>query len=225
MKANIFNYATKKEQDEAMANEIASCLLNITERDPAAYLLLSGGTTPGNMYEKLFSKSLPWDKIKIFLVDERLVKTDDAHSNEKMIREKVRMQAAEKAVFTGMVLDSSDADNNLEKILPLYAEIKFNNSVVVLGMGTDGHFASLFPNDDASSIGLQNNAPILVNSLAPNEPKRRISLSAPYLCQSPAVFLMITGDDKRQILEMEEKKLPIHILLQHKPEVKVFFSS
>jgi 6-phosphogluconolactonase len=225
MKTKITRYENKEQQENSLAEEIAGHLKKITAEGKIAHLLLSGGSTPINMYAKLFTAHVNWDKVKMYLVDERFVPVDDTSSNEKMIREQLQKVFGHSNAFEGMVYDIDNKENNLEILKKKYSDIDFENSVIVLGMGNDGHFASLFPKDSASEKGLDKNAPNLMNTFAPSEPKKRISLSAAAICQSPNVFLMITGESKMKVLEEAIAiGLPISYMLENKPEMKIIYA-
>lgn len=225
MKINIIKYGNREQQEESLAEEIADKIKQITSEDKTAHLLLSGGSTPNNMYSKLFSKDLNWNNVKMYLVDERFFPNNSSFSNEKMIREQLEKVFGHSNAFTGMVHDINNKENNLEKLKIKYSGIDFKDSIIVLGMGNDGHFASLFPNDSASESGLDTNASNLLNTNAPNEPKLRISFSAAAICRSPNVYLMITGENKLKVLESaESNSLPIAFMLRQKPEMKTIYA-
>jgi 6-phosphogluconolactonase len=225
MKTEINNYASRTALDEALAEEIVSLLTDLLNSGETPHLLLSGGSTPINLYETLSAKNIDWEKIKIYLIDERFVTGSSPFSNEKMIREKLIKNFAAHADFKGMVYDETDYVSNLKTLEKKYEGINFSNAIILLGMGNDGHFASLFPNDFNSANGLKDDSTDLLNTNAPAEPIHRITFSGPAVCKAKHVLLMITGDSKLKVLkESEHMKLPIAYLLKKKQDMKIFYA-
>ena len=225
MKTNIIKYTSRETQEEALADEIALLLNEFIEGGKEPVLLLSGGSTPANMYSMLSEKDICWKKVNVLLVDERYVSPECNFSNEKMIREKLLKNKSSAAKFTGMIHDLTNAAENLRLLEKLYTGLDMENAIVVLGMGTDGHFASLFTGDPASISGLLPNAPLLINTKAPTEPIHRISFSAPALYKAKYVYLMITGKQKLEVLTNSEKdNLPVAYMLKNKPKMKIIYS-
>jgi 6-phosphogluconolactonase len=226
MKVNITKYTRKEELDEDLANEIASALKKLILVKENAFLLLSGGTTPMKMYKLLSGLEVDWKKVKVFLVDERFVPVNNEFSNEKAIRQNFLINSAAESDFYGLVYEEKDQARNLEIARKIYSKIYFDAAVIVLGMGADGHFASLFPNDESSEIALNDNTSILTNTQSPALPQNRISLSGPAIVKGKYIFLMMTGDNKLEVLEnSEENKLPISYLLKNRPDTKIYFAS
>ncbi|MDG1859701.1 MAG: 6-phosphogluconolactonase, partial [Emcibacteraceae bacterium] len=116
----------------------------IAKRDGAS-MLLSGGTTPGPLYEKLSNVALDWEKVWFSSTDERWVEPEHDDSNEKLIRDTLLKNKASNANYVGLKTKSSDPfageAEAEQKILTLPRPF----DVVLLGMGDDGHTASLFP--------------------------------------------------------------------------------
>ena len=103
--------------EDVLAEEIISSLqMQLKEQDKAK-LLLSGGSTPINLYAKLSHFDINWQQVTVGLVDERYVPTDDSDSNERLIKASLIQNNASKANFVGMVYDTSDLDKNLDLAL------------------------------------------------------------------------------------------------------------
>jgi 6-phosphogluconolactonase len=115
---------------------------------------------------------------------------------------------ASKAHFHSMVIDPLNYSENLELAL-IENEVFKNTDVIILGMGDDGHTASLFPNEeqsDAASISQE----LMANTTSPNEPSKRITFCGPILQSGKHIFLMITGPKKLDVLSKSlEKNYPI----------------
>ena len=199
------------ELEDALLNDIKSSLSDAIKKRGEATLLLSGGSTPINLYKKLSSVQLEWNKVIIGLVDERYVPTTSEHSNEKMIRETLYKGKVENSKLIGMVYYANDSAKNLEHVINKYETHFSTIDFCLLGMGGDGHTASLFPDDPASEKSLNGNSEkIVITTIAPNYPERRITCSFDFLKKSKNISLMITGKEKTTLLENKERKpLPI----------------
>ncbi len=182
----------------------------VLERQPFCSIVLSGGSTPKPLYQALARRSLPWQRLLIFWGDERYVPSDHPDSNEKMAREawlnQVPLPAAQIfAMPTGsgdVVTDAEDyaetVRNAFEDSESLFASANgagWRWDIVMLGMGDDGHTASLFPGtaildetEKLVSVGQKGDQP-------------RISLTLPALNRSDWVVFLVAGDNKQTPLE------------------------
>lgn len=177
---------------------------------------LSGGSTPRRLYELLAEESVSWNHIHLFQVDERCVPPDDVESNYRMIREallgKIAMPsgnfhriAAEKADRESAAREYAD---ELARILPPQAGEFPRINLVFLGMGGDGHTASLFPGSQA----LDEKKLWVYPNFSPRLGKFRMTLTYPVLNAAQEVIFLVSGDDKaetlRQVLEGPRAKFP-----------------
>lgn len=205
----MIEFASKRELEVALCEQIAQDLRNTIVRKGLATLLLSGGTTPSGVYRLLSLENLEWEKVHVGLVDERFVPADSPFSNFKLLKETLGQNAAKNTIIHPMVLNSNDYDQNLKEIEVAY-RIFTDPDVCLLGMGPDGHTASLFPNDVASQNANLNQSTLLSNTNAPSEPSLRISFNGPVLRRTDHLYLMITGAQKKAIFEdSEQLQLPI----------------
>ncbi len=205
----IISFESKALLEVELASKIADILqIAITEKGTAT-ILLSGGSTPKNLYQKLGEIDLDWSKVHVGLVDERFVPQDSPFSNETLIRENLMQNKATAAKMHPMVIYTTDYVENL-KLATEENHVFENPDVIVLGMGDDGHTASLFPNDPCSEDATYSNA-LLANTNAPNEPTQRITFCGPILKKGIHNFLMITGARKLEVLSQSiERNYPIH---------------
>lgn len=205
----IISFESKALLEVELASKIAEILrIAITEKGTAT-ILLSGGSTPKNLYQKLSEIDLDWSKVHVGLVDERFVPQDSPFSNEKLIRENLIQNKATAAKMHPMVIHTAEYVENL-KLATEENRVFENPDVIVLGMGDDGHTASLFPNDPSSEDATHSNN-LLANTNAPNEPTQRITFCGPILKKGNHNFLMITGARKLEVLsESIERNYPIH---------------
>ena len=185
-------------------------------------ILLSGGKTPWGLYNKLSVSELDWSKVYIGLVDERLVHPDSFESNVCSLRE-VFFEHSNSIV--SMLPNWENHSDNLALVRNSYRNFIDRTDIVVLGMGNDGHTASLFPRDPASEELLHSNAVGIYNTHAPAQPKNRITCSKQMLVNAAHVYLLITGEEKRAVFnQAEEKHFPIAFISQEKNDMEVFYT-
>jgi 6-phosphogluconolactonase len=205
----LISFESKANLEVDLAQRIASILRLELEKKGSGTLLLSGGSTPKNLYQKLGEIDLDWSKVHIGLVDERFVPQGSPYSNETLIRENLMTGNASNAHFHSTVIDTLNYEENLQLAMT-ENEVFRNPDVIVLGMGDDGHTASLFPNDEQSASAAISQE-LMANTTSPNEPSKRITFCGPILQNGRHIFLMITGEKKLDVLsESEEKKYPIN---------------
>lgn len=216
MERLIQKYANKSELIDALNGDIKTWIERAIESRGHCTILLSGGSTPKALYEKIAEENIDFSKVSIGLVDERFVGITDPNSNEAMIR-----SALGKAVgleITGMIhphSDLVDIAENTQLIQESYQKY-LNADIVLLGMGEDGHFASLFPNDYNSQSGLEENTSAVIHTLAPGHPRQRISCNLAFIKTAKKCILMITGTSKLSKLEASGQELtPIHFIHEY----------
>ena len=222
-------FSDKNELDTALAKSIVHDISKAIATKGSAYLLLSGGSTPKGLVQKLASELLDWNQITIGLVDERMVAEDSEFSNAAMLNKRFinEISGDKKPHFLPLVYHTDNDEMNLNIATEQLNMIGLPD-VVVLGMGNDGHFASLFPGDPASEQSLrQINADTLLYTKAPQFPHSRISHSWAYLRQAGKLYLHITGNNKRDLIRNQHKgKLPIDTVLNDKEtSVEIFWSN
>lgn len=195
----IHRFESKELLENALINELIRVLEVSIAKNGNAFILLSGGSTPKELYKKLSEKKLPWSKVTIGLVDERYVNQTSEFSNEKLIRDTLFQNEAINATFVSMVYDERDELINLKQTCEAYQ--KFDRlDAIILGMGEDGHTASIFPNDSASIIAQQTSQRVALTN-APVNPVKRISCSIDFLDKAENTFLFFTGEKKLKVLE------------------------
>lgn len=195
-------YADSQLLVSAFSQQIAAILSQAIVEKGSASLAVSGGSTPKSLFQALSNIELPWAKVNITLVDERWVKATDADSNEKLVRENLLVNKAVAANFVPMTTDDDNAENAVDEISARLSAIGLPIDVVILGMGEDGHTASLFPCSVHIDEGLNLARLLPVLATQPTTaPYQRMSLSLATIVKSHHVFLHITGDTKRNVLE------------------------
>jgi 6-phosphogluconolactonase len=190
-------FNNKSELKKNMATRIHHILNSAIEEYGDARMLLSGGSTPKFLYQELSKLSLDWSKVSVGLVDERFVSKESEFSNAKMIEDCFAQTKNFKLI--PMVSRPDDAVLNLSEAKSSYAKFVERLDYCVLGMGEDGHTASLFPGDQASELSLKNSELTIIRTLAPTIPKERISCSKELLLKSHYIDLLIIGEKKLSI--------------------------
>ncbi|ERN40698.1 6-phosphogluconolactonase [Rubidibacter lacunae KORDI 51-2] len=174
----------------------------IAERDRCT-IALSGGSTPRPLYEQLAAESLPWDRLHVFWGDERYVSPDHPESNQRMAREawldKVPIPAENlhpmPTADGDAAVDAEHADGVIRSFFQL-ADGEFPEfDLILLGMGDDGHTASLFPHTNSlqvcdRSVTVGNKGDSL-----------RLTFSVPVLNCARRVLFLISGANKRPALK------------------------
>lgn len=182
------------------AETIASSIdLALAERD-RAQIALSGGESPKATYRRLGGEHLPWQRVDVLLGDERWVATDDPASNARMVRETLLSQGpAQRARFHAVPTDQPTAEASALAFAAVLHQLCPGDppvlDLVLLGLGDDGHTASLFPGseacqctDRAVTVGL-------------GKGLERITLTAPVLSAARQVIFLVSGAGKRQALQ------------------------
>ena len=199
-----------------LANILAGELADFIRRDGKASFCVPGGTTPGPIFDTLCGVDLDWPNISIFLNDERWVSDTNPRSNTALIRQRLIRGRAAGANFVPLYANTADPEDSLD-VLSKGIAPHLPISVLLLGMGTDMHTASLFPGADRLADALANDAPILLpmRSEAAGEP--RVTLTARVLKDAMSCHILVTGPEKRAALEraqgLTEIEAPVKAVL------------
>ena len=202
---------------EQLAEAVFQALSEDLERQERVLLIVSGGSTPIAFFKALAAKPLPWSRIDVTLADERWVDEQSSDSNAKLVRENLLQGEAAAANFVPLTSDASTPEEGVAEVAERTAPLAWPASVVILGMGGDGHTASLFPDSQELGLALSTDEP-LVAVRSPSQPQPRITFSAGRLHQAHRHILHITGDDKRTVLANalngdDVRQLPIRAFL------------
>ncbi|MDX1516131.1 MAG: 6-phosphogluconolactonase [Woeseiaceae bacterium] len=213
-------FDSREAASQAAADRLVAALERRLSAQNEASLVVSGGSTPKRCFELLSEADLDWDKVVVVLSDERWVPPDHPDSNERFVRETLlRGRAAAATLLSAWQDGVSAAERSTDAEVAL-RQIPFPFAGALLGMGADGHFASLFPDADNLADGLDTESSTLalpVSTAA--SPHQRISMTLSPLSRSDEIVLLIFGDDKRQTLDAAlapESTLPVAKLLKQK---------
>ena len=227
---NEFN--SREQLDIELANEIATILSAAIERKGTASIAVSGGSTPKGLFKILSLKAIDWSKVFITLADERWVDFDSDASNTRLVFDNLLQNNAKQATFfhlkqKGELTQTVLGDLNIaakKSLLPL--------DVLILGMGEDGHTASLFPCSEQIEEGLStSNKQSLMSVMPTTAPHERISFTFSALAKSENIFLHLCSDAKKSVLNKalgndDKFEMPIRAFLQNKKiNTKVFWAA
>jgi 6-phosphogluconolactonase len=143
--ADVKRYPDAAALAETLADNIAASLSQAIAQRGLASLVVSGGNSPKQLFQVLRTRPLDWSRVCVALADERWVEPTDAGSNEKLVRDNLLREGAAAARFTGLKNSAASPDLGAASAWETFARVPRPFDVTVLGMGDDGHTASLFP--------------------------------------------------------------------------------
>lgn len=204
-----------------LADAIAAKLeVAIAERG-SAVLVVSGGSTPGSMFGELSACDIGWDRVTVTLADERAVPPSSPRSNEHLVTRRLLQGKAARAGFIGLHESGAELAEAARRASGRIATLPRPFDVVVLGMGGDGHTASIFADagNIADLVDPAGTALVLPVETA-SAPEGRLTLSLPLLAGARHVCMHIEGLEKKELLlDCLEDQLrpvpPIGIVLRH----------
>ncbi len=228
---DLQSYETRGALAEALALSVAGILAGgIAERGTAT-LVVSGGSTPKLFFKTLSACDIDWANVTIMLVDERIVSPDNDRANAKLIADYLLQDKAAAAQFLPYVTDGRDAAECAQKSEKQLAPSLKHIDVTILGMGTDGHTASFFPNGDhlEEALDMQSGRQV-ISMLAEGAGEPRLTLTMPVIQASRFVALHIEGQEKADVLKTalgldDDLTMPIACVVKNTPEpMKVFWA-
>lgn len=214
-------YATTADLAAAAAQSVAAQLSAALERRGRASLVATGGRSSGAVYDRLSTVALDWGSVSVTLSDERCVAAGAAQSNARLLAERLFTAKAAKAKFLPLWPKPDPA--SLRPLLPFDA--------VMLGMGEDGHIASLIPGSPTLAQGLDPaNLALILDTPAGlgTPPVARVTLTLSALLQARAIFLLIAGQAKRAVIAaaLGGADLPVRALLdQDRAPVRMLWTA
>lgn len=204
---------------DAAAHAIEAQLVEALRTHGRAGLVATGGRSPGPIFDRLTAAtSLDWTRVVVTLSDERCVAPDDPASNAKAVRERLLKGPGAKAHLLPLWPEPDPAA--LAALQPFDA--------VMLGMGEDGHIASLIPGDPGLEDGLTT---LELTRHVPEglgkPPVARVTLTLQALVNARAIFLLIAGEAKRGVIgrALAGEDLPVgRLISQSKAPIRIFWT-
>jgi 6-phosphogluconolactonase len=194
----IMQFPSLQKTSEALAKQIAVMIEDNPAGTPFS-LALSGGSTPESLYWILARDygELPWETVHFFWSDERYVPPDDEHSNYRMAREMLldRIDIPEDNIHpvpTETMDPMSSSHAYEDELVEFFDTSTPHFDLILLGMGSDGHTASMFPHSAVLHEDQRLVMPVQVDA----EPERRLTFTFPLINDSRAVFFLVAGEHK-----------------------------
>ena len=168
------------------------------DHDGPVSLFLSGGSTPRVTYTRLANQEVDWSRVHVFLGDERWVASNHQDSNARMAREAFieDIEATFHVLPTHFESPHEAADHYEQVLAELFESDQFRADLVILGIGTDGHTASLFPGTEA----LDETERLYVANWVPDKEMWRLSATFRLLHHANEVMFLATGETKAEVV-------------------------
>ena len=206
-----------------VADHVAGLLRQGVAERGRALLIVSGGSTPVPFCQALARCALDWSAVTITLADERWLPPDLPDSNEALVRTHLLKANAAAAHFVPLYNGAATPAEGVPALEAALATLPWPADAVVLGMGGDGHTASLFPDAPELPYALMDAAPARCLAVAaptpPNVPVPRVSLTRRALLDTRQLIVHLTGEDKLELLHQamlpgDVAEYPIRAVLQ-----------
>jgi len=216
---SFHSFDSRNSLDEQFAEQVALLLVKAINEKGKASIAVSGGSTPKNFFKQLSMKNIDWQKVTITLADERWVDESSDASNTALVKANLCQNFAAKATFFELKRAGELTDQTLA-VLNEQAKIScLPFDVLILGMGEDGHTASLFPCSDEIEQALTEKNNVLMKVVPKTAPHQRITFTLLALLKSENIFLHISSEVKRKVYQQaidgaDIKAMPIRAFLQ-----------
>jgi len=219
IEAEWWDYDSVDEMADAVAGDIGFIVESALDARGEALIAVPGGKTPLPIYERLAKAKLNWKKVTIIPTDERLVPLTDEKSNIRAIAQAFLPTGARVFPIGSDIADYKLAGNSANAKL---ADLKFPLDLAWLGVGSDGHTASIFPGpdvDEALNAPKGRNAVgVMPDPLPADAPVARVTLTRSAILSARTVLITVTGEEKKAMLEGaiadgQSSRLPIGRLL------------
>ena len=201
IEAEWWDYETAEELAVAVAGDAQFVIESALDARGDAVAVLPGGKTPLAALDLLRKAKLKWRDVTILPSDDRLVAVDNPLSNVRMLAERFLPLGARVVPLTGGTLETVAAGRAADARLQ---DLHWPPDLVWLGVGTDGHTASIFPGPDLEAALTAPHRAIGVtpDPLPAEAPVARVSLTKAAILSARAILITVTGDDKKAMLEL-----------------------
>ncbi|WP_072681778.1 6-phosphogluconolactonase [Arcobacter sp. LA11] len=225
---DFIDYKNSKSLVENFVKEVSTILKETLLKKENATLLVSGGNTPKLFFQELSKVKLDWNRVKIGLVDERWLLESNENSNAYLVKKYLIQKEASKASFIPLFLENKDCFSSDDLCSKLYKKEFLQTDILILGMGNDGHTASLFSKSKEIKDALNLNIKKFCISTNPiTAPYDRMTLTLKSILESKNLFLHFQGKEKLEIYKKalkSENIYPISKILFNASKLKVYFS-
>jgi 6-phosphogluconolactonase len=219
IEAEWWEYDSADEMAEAVAGDVGFIIESALDARGSSLVALPGGETSKRIFKSLAAKKMPWKQVSIIPTDERLVPMDDERSNVRAIARTFIPVGARVIPITADIPDYKLAGNSADARLQ---DLPWPPDLVWLGVGDDGHTASLFTGPDLQAAldapKARRAIGVMPDPLPPDAPVARVTLTRAAILSARTILITITGEKKRELLEGaiedgQSSRLPIGRLL------------
>lgn len=228
-KIEFIAYPTRQAMADQLADEIAATLARAVLVRGSATIAVSGGSTPGGLYQSLSRRKIDWARVNALLVDERWVAPGTDGSNESFVRDALAQNEAAALNLLGLWSDAASPEAGLAAAAERIKKIGDTIDIAILGMGVDGHTASWFPHAKGLASALSDRDEWLAavsaeESAVAGEFSERMTLTLAALKHARQIFLLIAGDEKRAAFERALKDdvvedMPVRAIFKARPDL------
>lgn len=213
---NLLQHQHRDYLAQALACRIAQALWQRLDQADDAYLMVSGGSTPVQLFQALSQHPLPWDRILVTLADERWVDDNDEQSNARLLKTHLLQHHASTAQLKPLYVPDLDVAAGVQQLLDS-DWVHRTPDILVLGMGEDGHTASLFPDlADYKTWASSTAKQALLDVHTAASPLPRITFTGAVLQRARIQILHIHSESKLSIVKKATSaELPIAAFLDH----------
>jgi 6-phosphogluconolactonase len=215
IEAEWWDYESMDELADAIAGDVGFIIDSAIDARGASLIAVPGGDTGSAIFPKLAAQTLPWKRVTIIPTDERLVPMDDERSNVRAIAKTFLPVGARVMPITGDIADHKLAGNSADARLQ---DLPWPPDLVWLGMGADGHTASIFTGPDLQEAldapKARRAIGVMPDPMPEDAPVPRVTLTRAAILSARTILITVTGQDKRELLEQaiadgHSSKLPI----------------
>ena len=215
IEAEWWEYDSLDELADAVAGDVGFIIESAIDARGSSLIAVPGGSTGPAIFPKLTAQKLPWKKVTVIPTDDRLVAMDDDRSNVRAIGKAFIPAGARVIPIATDIADYRLAGNSADARLQ---DFPWPPDLVWLGIGKDGHTASIFPGPDLQGAldapKARRAIGVMPDPLPPEAPVARVTLTRAAILSARTVMITITGDEKRALLEQaiedgQSSKLPI----------------
>ncbi|MER2492961.1 6-phosphogluconolactonase [Catenovulum sediminis] len=223
-------FNSSNDLNENFAERVAGLLSAAIEKNGRASLVVSGGRTPLPFFQKLSQADIAWNKVAITLADERWVDKNHEASNTALVLNNLIQNKAADATFVELKTSEESAFGAEPSVEANLQKLSFPIDVLILGMGEDGHTASLFPCSEQIQQGLTSEE-VCIAVQPTTAPHERMSLTLKSLLNSQQIFVHLVGESKKAVLDKalageQVSEMPIRaIVKQNNTPVEVVWAA